>query len=235
MKEKIIKLGYKMLNSKYFSKFFSSYRLIWEIAGATKSTAMDAVLFGVKNEEDFWARGKEDAQKLKKFVDKGSIVLDIGCGIGRVEKFLAQHCKEIHGVDVSSRMLKFAKENLKEHPNVFLHRTNGKDLSLFSDGKFDFVFSLLTLQHMEKEDVFYYLIEIRRVLKKGGKVYLQFPNFLPDKIFKWFAEYAKKGAKHIARVRGYTEPEVKKMLYHAGFDILEVLSYDDDIIVIASK
>jgi ubiquinone/menaquinone biosynthesis C-methylase UbiE len=231
IKNRLIRLGYKVLNSRYFSKFFSSYRFTWEIPGVTKSTAMDAVLYNVRNEEEFWQRGKEDSERLKELVDKDSIVLDVGCGLGRVDKFLAPHCKEIHGVDISSRMLSFARTNLREHPNVFLHRGNGKDLSLFTDGKFDFVFSLLTLQHLEKEDAYIYIKEIHRVLKRGGRVYLQFPHFLSDEVFKGFVSYANKRAKHIARVRGYTEPEVAKMLTSVGFGELKLFCRGDDIIV----
>lgn len=235
MRRDILKLGYKVLNSRYFSKIFGSYKLTWEMAAVTRSTAMDAVLFNVKDEEELWERGREDAQKLKKFVDKSSIVLDVGCGLGRVEKFLAPECKEIHGVDISGRMLRLAKNNLKDHANVFLHRTNGRDLSLFTDNKFDFVFSIITLQHLEKEDAYIYIDEIHRVLKWGGEAYLQVPNFLSDKVFKWFVSYANKGSKHMARVRGYTEPEVEKILRSVGFEKLELHSEGDDIIAVASK
>lgn len=235
MRRGILKLGYKLLNSKYLSKIFSSYKLTWEMAAVTRSTAVDAVLFNVKDEEEFWERGEEDAQKLRKFVDKNSVVLDVGCGLGRVEKFLAPYCKEIHAIDISARMLRLAKNNLKDHANVFLHKNNGKDLSLFSDNKFDFVFSIITLQHLEKEDAYVYIKEIHRVLKRGGKAQMQIPNFLSDEVFKWFVGYANKGSKHIARVRGYTEPEVEKMLHFVGFQKLELNSEGDDIIAVASK
>jgi len=157
MKEKIINLGYKILNSRYFSKLFGSYKTTWELAGITKSTAMDAVLRGVKNEEEFWLSGKEEVEKLRNFINKDSIVLDVGCGMGRIEQFLAEYCKEIHGVDVSGRMIRFAKKNLKGHKNVFFHKNNGRDLSIFPDNTFDFVFSIITLQHLEKEDAYIYI------------------------------------------------------------------------------
>lgn len=157
MKEKIINLGYKILNSRYFSKLFGSYKMTWELAGITKSTAMDAVLRGVKNEEEFWSSGKEQAEKLKHFVSKDSIVLDTGCGMGRIEKFLARYCREIHGVDVSGRMISFAKKNLRDYRDyIFFYKNNGRDLSIFPDNKFDFVFSILTLQHLEKEVAYIY-------------------------------------------------------------------------------
>ena len=93
MNDKVIALGYKILNSKIFSRIFRSYKLIWELAGLTKRTAMNAVLYGVKDEQEFWSSGERIAEKLRKFVDKNSIVLDVGCGIGRIERFLAPYCR----------------------------------------------------------------------------------------------------------------------------------------------
>lgn len=103
-------------------------------------------------------------------------MLDLGCGIGRVEKFLAPHCKEIHGVDVSGKMIKLARKRIK-HRNVYFHKNNGRDLSIFPDETFDFVFSEAVFQHVEKEDACFYLMEIHRVLKKNERAYLRYINY----------------------------------------------------------
>jgi SAM-dependent methyltransferase len=238
MRKNFYSLPYKILNSRFFSKFFRSYKITWELAGITKGMAMDAVLRGVKNETEFWSSGKDIAEKLRKFIDKNSIVLDVGCGLGRIEKYLAEHCKEIHAVDISSRMIKFAKEYLKGYENVFFYVNNGKDLRIFPDEKFHFCFSILVLQHLEKEDAFNYIEEIHRVLKPGGKVYLQFPNFLSEKVFRWFVDYAKKGSRHVSRVRGYTVPEVEKIMNAVGFTNLEIRIEGDEaenIVVVGTK
>lgn len=235
LKKKIIDSGYKIRNSRYFSKLFGSYKITWEMAGVTKNTAMDAVLRGVKDEEEFWRSGKKEAEKLKNFVNKNSVVLDVGCGMGRIEKSLAQYCKEIHGVDISGRMIRFAKNNLKEHKMCFVYKNNGKDLSIFKDNKFDFVFSIITLQHLEKEDAYAYISEMCRVLKPEGKVYLQLPNFLSDIVFETFIKYVKSGSRHITRVRGYTVSEVEKMMGSVGFDDLKMMVEEEYIICIGLK
>jgi glycosyltransferase involved in cell wall biosynthesis len=88
----IIKLGHGALNWRYLSRSFNSYKLTWQAAAATRSTAMEAVLYGIKDAEEFWQKGKEDAERLREFSDKDTVVLDLGCGLGRLEKFLAPQC-----------------------------------------------------------------------------------------------------------------------------------------------
>jgi ubiquinone/menaquinone biosynthesis C-methylase UbiE len=125
---------------------------------------------------DFEESGKREAEVISKLVDRDAVVLDLGCGVGRVAKYLAPFVRELHGVDVSENMVRYAKENCRELGNVHIKVNNGKDLSLYSDGTFDFVYSFLVFQHLEKEDALTYITEVYRVLKNGGRALLQFPN-----------------------------------------------------------
>jgi ubiquinone/menaquinone biosynthesis C-methylase UbiE len=195
----------------------SSYRKRWNLAAMTKSAAMDAILTGVAGTKEFEAMGVRDAHVLRRFVDRSSIVLDLGCGIGRVEKYLSRYCKVIYGVDVSDRMLTMARENLAGVSNVKFVRNDGHDLSEFHSETFDFVFALLVLQHLDKGDAWTYLREIYRVMKKEGKAYLQFPN----RQSTYFYEAQVKNRKYdVARTRWYTQPEVQIALQKIGFRII---------------
>jgi 2-polyprenyl-3-methyl-5-hydroxy-6-metoxy-1,4-benzoquinol methylase len=142
---------------RIYARLVTNYERTWDLYAMTKRGAMRAILTGVEDEEIFDSRGKECVDELRKFIEPNFVVLDIGCGIGRLEKFLAQYCKEVHGIDVSGRMVKLAKQRLKDINNLFFHKTNGRDLSIFPDNKFDFVFSILVLQHIEKEDAYIYI------------------------------------------------------------------------------
>jgi ubiquinone/menaquinone biosynthesis C-methylase UbiE len=141
---------------RIYSRFVTNYERTWDIYAMTKRGAMREILTGVEDEGIFDQRGKQFADELKKFIEPNSIVLDVGCGIGRGEKFLAPYCKEIHAVNVSSRMIKLAKKRLGGINNLYFYKTNGHDLSIFPDCKFDFVFSILVLQHIAKDDAYIY-------------------------------------------------------------------------------
>ena len=101
-------------------------------------------------------------------------VLEIGCGPARLVRPLAGDCAEIHGIDVSDEMIERGRRNLDGITNAWLHVGSGSDLSPFGDGWFDFVYSYAVFQHIPDRDViFSYLREARRVLKPGGVLRVQ--------------------------------------------------------------
>lgn len=105
--------------------------------------------------------------------------LEIGCGPGRLLAPMSRHFGEIHGVDVSDRMICLARQRLREIPHAHAHHTTGSDLSLCAAASFDFVYSYAVFQHIpSREVVFNYLEECRRVLKPGGILRCQI-NGLP--------------------------------------------------------
>jgi len=218
------------------SRFFGSYERVWDTLAITERNAMDAALIGVKDGEEFDLAGEETAETLKEFITSQDVILDVGCGIGRIEKSLAKYCTEIHGVDVSKRMVKLARKRLKGFNNVYIHKNNGRDLSLFPANKFDFVFSIDVLQHLEKEDAVFYLYEIHRVLKPNGKLYFNVPNFFDERNFRTFMDkYVKNpSSRTVIKMRYYCPEEVKKILTSIGFSIVSIRT-DIDIEVLAKK
>ena len=206
------------------SKFFNSYERVWDTLAMTEGDAMDAVLAGVKDEEELDLAGEKITEMLKEFVTPEDVVLDLGCGIGRIEKSLAKYCAEIHGVDISKRMVKLARKRLKGFGNVYIHKNNGRDLASFPDDKFDFVFSIDVLQHLEKEDSVFYLYEIHRVLKPRGKLYFNVPNFFDEENFRTFMDkYVKNlSSRTVIRMRYYCPEEVKRILTSIGFSVVSL-------------
>lgn len=89
--------------------------------------------------------GRRDPKTLR--------VLEIGCGIGRMTKYLAEVFGEVHGVDVSGEMVRQARQRLANVPNAWFKEGNGADFSGFPDEYFDFVFSAYVFQHVPSFEV----------------------------------------------------------------------------------
>lgn len=162
-------------------------------------------------------RGRSDAETIMTHCDSNSVLLDMGCGAGRVEKFLADSCKEIHGIDISRTAVRTAQRYLLGTENAFFQQGDASDLSMFPDETFDLVFSLGTLHHMAKEDVFCALVEAHRTLKRDGFAYLEFQNLLT--CFDQFAYNALSGDRTRTRMRYHTIQEVETTLSLIGFEI----------------
>ena len=101
--------------------------------------------------------------------------LEIGCGPGRLMFPMSRHFSEIHGVDVSSEMVRLARRNLAGISHAHVHTVDGTSLTQFANLSFDFVYSFAVFQHIpSREVVFQYLRETRRVLRPGGVARMQF-------------------------------------------------------------
>ena len=194
--------------------------VLWSLNAITESDARSS---GVPSGsvDDFEQAGIEFADKFREVAEPGLVVLDFGCGIGRVEKYLAQYCREIHGVDVSPLRIRLAKRRHKGLENVYFHRNNGRDLSIFPDSTFDFIFSEQVLHHNEKEGAIFLMLEMLRTLKPQGKVYLHFPNLLAPRFLKAFIERSSgKYYQSPNRIRYWLPDEVQTISKAIGFDII---------------
>jgi SAM-dependent methyltransferase len=76
----------------------------------------------------------------------GRVVMELGCGPGGNLEWLLAHRKPEHliGVDISSEMLRLARERLGAR--VTLHKTDGNSIPI-ADGSVDVAYSVTVLQH----------------------------------------------------------------------------------------
>lgn len=100
------------------------------------------------DEQSYQASGRVEAEALRRFLGAEAVVLDIGCGTGRVMEHLAPWCHEVHGIDISNQMVGGGRKRLAHLPNVHFHHGNGYDLAGFEDDSFDLLYSIVALQHM---------------------------------------------------------------------------------------
>lgn len=104
--------------------------------------------------------------------------LDFGCGAGRLTQALCQHFQYVDGVDIARSMLDKARAwNACPHRCTY-HHNEQPDLQLFPSGEFDFICTLITLQHMEPDFAVGYIREFARLLAPGGVLVFQVPDSL---------------------------------------------------------
>jgi SAM-dependent methyltransferase len=100
-------------------------------------------------------------------------VLDIGCGIGRLEAALSPLSAAVIGIDISPAMIEQARARCAGFANVSLVLGSGYDLSGIPDDSIDLTLLVDTVPYLlmsEGELVERYFAEIARVLRAGGDV-----------------------------------------------------------------
>jgi len=160
--------------------FASILKRDWE-ERALKDSSLYVMAESNATEEKILASGKTDFEneflpRLKDYITKDSIVLEIGCGIGRMSYYIFQNCKELTILDISRELLNKAVERLVEKYNfndICIVEGNGIDLHQLPDDYFDIVFEYIVFQHIPSQDIVRnYIKEINRVLRVGGIVLL---------------------------------------------------------------
>jgi 2-polyprenyl-3-methyl-5-hydroxy-6-metoxy-1,4-benzoquinol methylase len=106
-------------------------------------------------------------EKTKKYLNAKSIVLDCGCATGSICFEIANQVKEIHGIDISSKMIEIAQRKAAERqiPNADFRHMTIFDESLKNES-FDLILVLSTL-HLLKDPP-RVMKRINRLLKPGG-------------------------------------------------------------------
>jgi SAM-dependent methyltransferase len=105
----------------------------------------------------------ENRKEVIDFIPEGSSVLDIACGTGQLcfelRKF--KHCR-IVGLDISLRMLEFARKTNPYQDITFVHE-DATDLHNFRDNSFNFATMLMIMHELEKPQQISVLKEALRV------------------------------------------------------------------------
>jgi cyclopropane fatty-acyl-phospholipid synthase-like methyltransferase len=110
---------------------------------------------------------------VRKFSLRQGRALDFGCGVGRLSQALARRFERVDGVDISPSMIEHAKRFNQFPQKCHYHVNPAADLRLFEDNTFDFLYSAITLQHIEPRFQKSYLQEFVRVLAPDGIAYFQ--------------------------------------------------------------
>jgi SAM-dependent methyltransferase len=98
--------------------------------------------------------------------------LQIGCGVGRMQKALARQVRLAAGVDVAPRMVARARARCACLGNTRHEVASGADLQIFPKASFDVVYAVDALPHMLEggsELVSSTFAEVARVLELGGE------------------------------------------------------------------
>jgi SAM-dependent methyltransferase len=97
----------------------------------------------------------------------GKVVADLGCGIGPLLPFLAEHYRQVYAVDFASGMLARARQTAAGHANVAFLRASLTGLKL--PEPVDVAVAVNSLVMPDVRDLDRSLARVRAALKRGGR------------------------------------------------------------------
>jgi SAM-dependent methyltransferase len=133
----------------------------------------DRETYRAADAERFWQRGERDLDDLLGAlgvrVGPGDVVVDLGCGVGRLTRVLAARAARVHAIDVSAEMLAQAVAHNPGLDNVDWIHGDGETLRPIADAAADAVVCHVVFQHLPDPRATYgYVTEMGRVLRPGG-------------------------------------------------------------------
>ncbi|MCB0322457.1 MAG: class I SAM-dependent methyltransferase [Bdellovibrionales bacterium] len=197
------------------------YKAVWNGAASDVVSACASVA-GTSDAVELEESGIRTAATIRDAleIDTDDEVLEIGCGIGRVGRFLAPQCGRWIGSDISGNMLSHAAEYLRGIPNVQLIELSTCSLREVADRSVDKVYCSTVFMHLDEWDRYRYVMEAFRVLRPGGKFYVDNLNLDGEVGWALFEENVSIDPAHRAPAisKPSTEEELKTYLKRAGFE-----------------
>lgn len=123
-----------------------------------------------------WLSGRKKFPKytmkvIRDLVPEGSEVLEIGCGYGKLLKWLKDYKNcDVYGVDISDVAINEAKEKFGIEGEI----CNAEDLVLKVDKKFDVVIASHLLEHLDNDEEF--ISRCSKLLKPKGVMVVAVPD-----------------------------------------------------------
>ncbi len=168
----------KETRSKWHSKRYDDILL-----RCTKSEAYSLFcekVFG-KNLIQFNASDMEQLDTMLNYLQlhPDNLVLDMGCGLGKVAEYIAEQTgAKVVGIDFSEASINWAKEHLQaRNENLDFQLQNFNRLD-FPPSTFDAIISIDTFYFVEDFDVM--LKKLKQVLKPGGQMGIFFAQIISE-------------------------------------------------------
>jgi len=170
---------------------------------------------------------KENIKLIKRFLNKGLSILDVGCDIGLTVKSLEENGYYSEGVEISSVGAQIAKEKtgIKVHNMELEHYK--------SEIKFDGILLLDVLEHLYNP--IKVLEECASHMKIGSYIFIHVPHHGGISArFKRFLHKRglKKGYKHFgfpAHIYAFDRQSLKAILAKSGFNVVHYESWPSSI------
>jgi len=159
-------------------------------------------------------------------LNANDVAVDLGSGCGFGTYWLAKRSRFLHACDISPAYLTFAQRECSDLHNIAFHQIKSRDLSPIETNSIDALCSGSVFIHLNLYDIYWYFREFQRVVKPGGRVWIDFADSeslelsTPNRNGALFMQQAGEYAGNPGGVAGY-------MCWNSGPSIIGVARHFD--------
>lgn len=127
----------------------------------------------------------ETQDRFLKLLDKGSLVLDFGCGSGRDTKYFLEHGMHVEATDGSEELCRIASDYAGIPVKQMLFQ------ELKETEKYDGIWACSSILHLPKQKLKAVLMKMADALKEQGIIYTSFKygNFEGERNGRYFTDF----------------------------------------------
>ena len=168
----------------------AQYKETWQRVSTDMDTAKISVA-GYVDEDSYATAARQTLEMLERTtgVNADDVVLEIGAGVGRMGPAIAPKVKQWIATDVSANMLGHARERCAGLENVDFIEISGWDLAPIPDESVDLVYCTVVFMHLDEWDRYAYVREAMRILRPGGRLFVDGINLCGEPGWELFYEH----------------------------------------------
>ena len=165
---------------------------------------------------------------IERYARPGDQVIDAGCGAGTLSFEAARIVAQVDGIDGAERMIDLARASAEEHgiANVSFEVALFETLSDRA-GQYDLALCSSVLEYLP--DLATEIARLAALLRPDGRLILSLPNgrsrYRQFEALAWRVTGRPRYYRHVRHVP--TSTEVREILRHLGFIVLETVYYAD--------
>lgn len=186
------------VSNEALKKLFDRIQREWQYLGETEPywSTITQPQYHIEsfesNREQFYQSGKHVIEIYLAALRRNGInpnginsLLEVGCGVGRVTQYLAQHFPVVTAADISAAHISVATAHIQSLNITNVDFIHLKDPSEFLDLKtVDAIISVITLQHNSPPIIAWIFKNLLLTLNSGGVAFIQIPTYKSGYFFE---------------------------------------------------
>ncbi len=162
-------------------------------------------------------------EKIKEYLKDSNTVLDCGCATGAIANDIANNVKEIHGIDISSKMIQVAKRKASERNVVNVNYIKSTIFNEnFKSNSYDAILAFNVLHLIEDTQML--LKRINVLLKPGGLLISSTACLGEKRTFLTALLLLLTKLRIIPQINFYKSSELESLITNENFQLVETVN-----------